>query len=105
MTILMMSKKIKRKQGLLLFACFLFFLISLFSSFYQLHEIDHDCCGDDCPVCAFIHAAEQNLLQNTGAVPCLALFFSVVAVLTAVSLWANPVAVPTLVSQKIRLDN
>lgn len=99
-------RNVKRRRGLMIAACILFLTISLFSSFFVLQEYDHDCYGNDCPVCAFVHAAEQNLQQlNSGAAPGVALFFTIVAILAAAGLWANPVAAATLVSKKVRLDN
>ncbi len=100
------TRNVQRKRGLLLAACMLFLVVSLFSNFYLLQEYDHDCVGDDCPVCALIYVAEQNVQQlNSGAAPSVVLVLAVVAVLAAVGLWANPVAASTLVSRKVRLDN
>lgn len=100
------TRNMKHRRGLLIAACILFLTISLFSSLFVLQEYDHDCYGNDCPVCAFVHAAEQNLQQlNSGAATGVVLFLAVVAILAATSLWANPVAASTLVSKKVRLDN
>ncbi len=35
-------------------------------------EVDHDCCGDDCPVCALINLCE-NVIKALGVVFAVAL--------------------------------
>nr|MCR5719967.1 hypothetical protein [Lachnospiraceae bacterium] len=40
-------------------------VIVLFSSFYIAAEADHDCCGEDCPICDCIHRCE-NTLRGIG---------------------------------------
>ena len=42
----------KRRGALLL--CFGFLMVLLVSSAFLIHEADHDCCGEDCPVCRTI---------------------------------------------------
>ena len=38
-------------------------LVMLFSAAYIALEADHDCCGEDCAVCALLRACE-DLLRN-----------------------------------------
>ncbi|WP_407428940.1 hypothetical protein [Treponema sp.] len=46
------------KAASLIFAFLLLFTLTLFSSF---HHIEHDCPGDDCPVCALVQTVKTNL--------------------------------------------
>lgn len=39
--------------------------VMLFSTFYVIQESDHDCCGDDCPICFQIDQC-LSLLRNIG---------------------------------------
>ena len=47
--------------------CALLALALLVSSAFMLHAADHDCTGEDCPVCRAIARAE-SLLRLLGAV-------------------------------------
>ena len=50
------------------FACIMasmvFFMV-LFSTFFIVSHADHDCTGEECPVCACIQQCE-NILHSTG---------------------------------------
>ena len=52
----------KAKQPAAMLALLLAFVM-LFSVLYIAFEADHNCCGEDCAVCAQIHACE-DLLRN-----------------------------------------
>ena len=41
----------------------LMLFIVLFSAFYIAAEADHDCTGEDCPICACIQQCENTLHQ------------------------------------------
>ncbi|MBO7620961.1 MAG: hypothetical protein J6T06_10645, partial [Victivallales bacterium] len=41
--------------------CVLLLAVMTFSSVFILLEHDHDCSGDDCPVCLAIHQAKKNM--------------------------------------------
>lgn len=45
-------KQITRKRALALCICILFILFA--SSLSVIHDSDHHCAGEDCPVCAYI---------------------------------------------------
>ena len=45
--------------------CILLVFITAASLFYIIKEENHNCTGEDCPVCACIHQAEQTL-RNLG---------------------------------------
>ena len=68
-------------------------------------EADHDCTGEDCPVCALVHQCENLLRQFAAAA-------AAVAVLAAAALLCVPAAscvcafrYGTPVSCKVRLNN
>ena len=43
------------------------FLLAALTAFcFAVHHADHDCCGEDCPVCRVL-AANARALQLTGA--------------------------------------
>lgn len=80
--------------------------IVLFSSFFIAAEADHDCCGEDCPICACIYQCENTLhgigdvpaVRSAAVVPVFLIFFAAAVVITAVSH-------DTLVSRRVRLNN
>ena len=55
----------QRRSVLSLAVVFAVIFVVLISSFFVAAETNHDCTGEDCPVCACIHQAEQNL-KNLG---------------------------------------
>jgi len=79
--------------------------VLLFSSIYIAHEAEHDCSGDDCPICACIRQCE-NVLRGTGktyavSTSLLPLFIVFSAFVFTVCL----LVLDTPVSKKIRLNN
>ena len=83
-----------------------FLFVSFFSLFYIAREEIHDCSGEDCPVCACIHQAEQNLKDlGTGMAVSsgLELFFQTDCILLPLCLCYIPCA--TLVTQNVRLND
>lgn len=78
-----------------------------FSSYLLAAEIDHDCTGEDCPICICIESAAASLQQmSSGAAPLepaidlLAVF--AIELSFALIIWIRP---NTLVSCKVRLNN
>ncbi len=52
---------VRRKKWLALLVCFaLVFTMSL-SFFYIAEKLDHDCAGENCPICAAIEVCQQTL--------------------------------------------
>ena len=96
-----------RKRRIALFLCLGLILALLASSAYIIHEANHDCTGEDCPVCQMI-AVNLSVLR---------LSFIAVLALTAIRALpdlfrslrkAERSAFPffgTLVSLKIRLND
>ena len=96
----------QKQKYLALIISISFLFVSFFSLFYIAREEIHDCSGEDCPVCACIHQAEQNLKDlGTGMAvsSCLKLFFQADCILLPLCMCYIPCA--TLVTQKVRLNN
>ena len=84
-----------------------FLLFVIFASlFFVVEEADHHCTGEDCPICANIHQAEQTLRNSANctisstsvnAVPVLCVVMTVCQYFLATG--------TSLVSQKVRLNN
>ncbi len=52
----------RTRMAALIMACII--VLFIFASvFFIAHEADHDCTGEDCPVCALIMQCENNLKQ------------------------------------------
>ena len=85
--------------------CAVFLLAALTAFCFAVHHADHDCCGEDCPVCRVL-AANARALRLTGSL------MMGLPVLFAAVLWAGaPRSVrghapkTTPVALKIRLNN
>ena len=95
----------KRISALLL--CIGLLLVLSVSTAFIAHEADHDCCGEDCPICRTI-AVNISLLRTLGLAALAVLCFIFL-------LSARPARFPregknrfipgTLVSWKIRLND
>ena len=95
-----------RKKNIAVIACVLFVFVTLASLFYIAKEENHQCTGEDCPICACIRQAKQ-IVKNVGT----AVNYSVTAGLIFVqrsgilATGCLCVLCITLVSQKVRLDS
>lgn len=80
--------------------------VMLFSAFYMAAEADHDCSGEDCPICACIQQCENTLrLFGGGEIRLLSVIIPTLFILPAAALCAAAVPQDTLVSRKVRLNN
>ena len=87
-------------------ASIMLLVIMLFSSFYIAVEADHDCTGEDCPICACIQQCENNLrgigdgsaAQSSAVIPVLLILF-------ISALFVAEFSQETLVSRKVRQNN
>jgi len=82
-------------------------LVLAVSAAFIIHEVDHDCSGEDCPVCRMI-AVNINLLRTLGlaVIAFLSLFFLISG--RSVRNWRNRYACffsGTPVSWKVRLND
>ena len=81
-------------------------LVVLLSALFLVVEADHDCAGEDCPICAVMQTC-TNVLRRFGAavITLLAAAASIILFLFATVSGANVFAQATPVSRKIRLNN
>ena len=80
--------------------------IVLFSAFFITFEADHDCCGEDCPVCSCIQYCENTLRCVVGRASMqLSFIIPVILVLFIAFVPEDVLFQDTLVSRKIRLNN
>ncbi len=82
-------------------------LVLAVSAAFIIHEADHDCSGEDCPVCRMI-AVNINLLRTLGlaVIAFLSLFFLLYG--SSVHSWSSRYACffsGTPVSWKVRLND
>ncbi len=81
-------------------------VIALFSAYFIAAEADHDCCGEDCPICSMVQQCERALRETGDGMAAAAvsilpvlIFLFYTNLLTEVQPCATPV------SLKIRLNN
>lgn len=65
------GSKVKFTAALL---CVCFLMVLLLSSVYEIREINHECTGHNCPICAHIQQIENNRNHLTTAVVSFSLF-------------------------------
>ncbi len=53
------KKQTQRRASVVL--CALLLMVMVFSSLFIVFEHDHDCSGDDCPICVLLQQAEKNV--------------------------------------------
>ena len=84
----------------------LLLILVLFSAFYIAAEADHDCCGEDCPICACIRQCEHTL-HGAGAKAAAHGFVLLPVLIVLLAAGPFPAAFPqeTPVSGKVRLNN
>ena len=88
------------------FTCAAFVIVAFFSLFFIVKEAHHDCTGEDCPVCACIHQAEQTLKQiGTGSVGTAWAFVAQFPPVMAFLYLPLFVPVVSLISRKVRMNN
>lgn len=78
----------------------------LFSILYIALEADHDCCGEDCAVCAAIRTCE-NLLRNLLPIALLLAAFQMLCVLVRAILSTDCFSAHphTLIALKVKLSD
>ena len=80
--------------------------IVLFSAFYIAVETDHDCCGEDCLICACIQLCENTLRVFSSAEAIhLSVIIPVLFVLLITAILSAAIPQETPVSSKVRLNN
>ena len=97
------KEKTKKISGIM---AVMMLFIMLFSAMFIVLHSDHDCTGEDCPVCACLALCQKTIktMGNTnGTVACIAT--SVIPLLIVLSPVRLFLASDTLVSRKIRLND
>ena len=97
----------KRQRTAALISCAAIMFVMLFSVLFIIGEVDHDCIGQDCPICAYIHEAEQILNQlGNGAVSVAAVIIVPMLLLClCIAVLIEAISNNTLVNQKVRLND
>ena len=95
-----------RQKKTALIICITLVFITFASLFYIVKEENHDCTGEDCPICVCLHQAEQ-VLKNLGSGKSEAQTTGLIQLLIGFVL---PVCyamfrATSLVSQKVRLND
>ncbi len=81
-------------------------IIVLFSAFFIAAEADHDCTGEDCPVCACIQQCENTLRGiGDGTAAQLSAVVPVFFLLFFAALFVAEFSQETLITRKVRLNN
>ena len=96
----------KKKRVFSRAVCILFLFVTFASLFYIVKEENHNCTGEDCPICANIHQAEQTLRNlGTGTIAHAVVNPMPLMFILAIAGQASVVLNTSLVSQKVRLNN
>ena len=99
-----MRSKSQRNVAILLGIVIL--LALLLSAFCIVAEIDHDCTGENCPICACIQQCENNIRQmGDGTVAMIAAVLLIAVFLLPPLFIVTNLSQATLVTQKVRLNN
>lgn len=81
-------------------------VVMLFSSFFIAAHADHDCTGEDCPICACIQQCENTIRGIGSSITAeSAVIIPVLISLLIISLGVPSFQRDTPVSAKIRLNN
>ncbi|MBR5712262.1 MAG: hypothetical protein IKX54_01570 [Lachnospiraceae bacterium] len=84
----------------------LMLVVLLFSALYIAHEMDHDCEGEDCPVCSIIRQCESVIRRGCGAAPVQVwVAIPMLIGLAAAALFVCVTASETPVARKVRMNN
>ena len=95
-----------RRKSFSLTVCVLLVFVTLVSLFYIANEENHHCTGEDCPICASIHQAEQTVRNLGTGMPAdvVANPMPVLCFLLSLGLFLF-ISVTSLVTQKVRLND
>lgn len=96
---------IKNKMVAIIISAFILASVFVFS-FLSAHEIHHDCCGKDCPICAVIHIVNNNF-QSTDLTPNIVLWLAEILCISAIFLFTKFIfsSNQSLITQKTCLIN
>lgn len=104
--IIEMNKGHKAAKNLAVLLCALMSSVMLLSALYVISEANHDCCGDCCPICAHIDQCNAVLRSAGEGTAALSMAILLAVIVSELIIAADKnVFLPTLVTQKIRLNN
>lgn len=104
--IIKMNKEHKAAKYLAVLLCVLMISVMLLSALYVISETNHDCCGDCCPICAQIDQCNAVLRSAGEGTAALTMAVLLALIVSELSIKAEKnVFLPTLITQKIRLNN
>lgn len=95
-----------KKRILTAVTMFMIVFVVIYASFYIAYETEHECTGDDCPVCCQIEMYECTLknIASAAAAAVLAVVF-VYGSCVQVARCAEVISARTLVSLFVKLSN
>lgn len=79
--------------------------VMLFSIIYITEHIDHDCTGEDCPICAVMVQSQTNLKTIGTVVIACAYVFLFVRIIMDGQIVSYARVFDSPVSQKVRMNN
>ena len=87
--------------------CILLSLTMITALVYELHEQDHDCCGEDCAICAVISSYADTLsggaLHKDMNATRICLYLLMISLLAVIGIPLQ--AEHSLVASKVQLNN
>lgn len=105
-TIIKMNRDHKVAKHLAVFLSVLMISVMLLAALYVVSETNHDCCGDGCPICTHIDQCKA-VLRNAGeGTAALSIAILLAVIVSELFIMADRIVfLPTLITQKIRLNN
>ena len=94
------------KKAMAVFVILVVLIFLLFSAYFVAYEADHECSGEDCPVCALLHISEDSLRQlgcGVSSLPAAGMLIFLIMVMRLCTDSCNIISTP--VSRKTRLNN
>lgn len=95
----------QRRSTLSIIAALAVLFVVLISSFFVAEETNHDCTGEDCPICYEISVCQETVRKLTvvGVVFAAILLLSVCVELPVAQ--SRPAVCRTLISLKVKLSD
>lgn len=104
--IIEMNKDHKAAKHIAVLLSVLMISVMLLSALYVISETNHDCCGDGCPICTHIDQCKAVLRSAGEGTAALSLAILFTVIVSELFIMADRIVfLPTLITQKIRLNN
>ena len=100
----------KKNEAISKFLCMAMIIVIIFVSlaslFYILSETEHECSGENCPVCACIHQAQQALRNfSSGAAAGQLMTAVFISLFAAFAVHFFVISCDSPVKRRVRLNN